>query len=284
MDVNDEEASTNIEDRRGFGIGPVGVGGIGLGGIAVLIIGALMGVDPSQLLGLLQQTSSPAPQPVQQREAPQQDPMEQFVARVLGSTERVWSGVFSEGGRSYRKPHLVLYDGSTPSACGMGRAAMGPFYCPQDERVYLDLSFFRDLQTRFHAPGRFPEAYVVAHEVGHHVQKLMGISDRVDQMRGRVSQAQFNQYSVRLELQADCFAGVWAHDAMDRTHISREDVRQGLDAAAAIGDDRLQRQAQGYVVPESFTHGSSEQRVRWFDRGIESGRVDNCNTFGSSPL
>ncbi len=282
MDFENEEASSNVEDRRG--LGPVGMGGIGLGGIAVLVIGYFLGVDPSQLLGLLQQTSSPAPAPAQQRAAPSPDPMEQFVAKALGSTERVWTRIFADAGQTYRDPHLVLYDGATQTSCGLGRAAMGPFYCPPDERVYLDLAFFRDLRVRFHAPGNFPEAYVIAHEVGHHVQKLLGISRKMEQLREHVSSTEYNRASVRLELQADCFAGVWAHHAMDRAHITQDDIRQGLTAAAAIGDDRLQRESQGYVVPDSFTHGSSEQRVRWFSRGIESGRMEDCNTFSARAL
>src|SRR5512142_2787288 len=240
MEFDDQEASSNVEDRRG--LGGLGVGGIGIGGIIILIVGYFLGVDPSQLLNVAQQVSTPA-QPPAERQGPVTDEMGHFVAQVLGSTESVWTAVFQEQGGEYRKPRLVLYDGSTPSACGMGSAAMGPFYCPQDERVYLDLSFFRDLQTRFHAPGRFPEAYVIAHEVGHHVQKLMGISDKMDQLRGHVSRSEFNQASVRLELQADCFAGVWANHAGNRAHISDQDIEQGLAAASAIGDDRLQRQS-----------------------------------------
>jgi predicted metalloprotease len=211
--------------------------------------------------------------------------MGHFVGQVLRSTERVWTTIFQKSGSAYRDPRLVLYGEVTPSACGMGRAAMGPFYCPQDEKVYLDLSFFRDLRTRFHAPGNFPEAYVIAHEVGHHVQKLTGIFDKMQQMRGRVSQGEYNRASVRLELQADCFAGVWAHHAsQNMARISDADIEQGLNAASAIGDDRLQRQSQGYVVPESFTHGSSAQRVRWFKRGIDSGNVTDCNTFEARSL
>jgi predicted metalloprotease len=205
------------------------------------------------------------------------------VEQVLRSTEQVLGAEFQQRGSEYRQPHLVLYDGATPSACGTGRAAMGPFYCPNDERVYLDLSFFRDLRTRFHVPGNFPEAYVIAHEVGHHVQKLMGTFDRVERARGHVSKAEMNQASVRLELQADCYAGVWANHA-GNARISDQDIQDALTAAAAIGDDRLQRQSQGYVVPESFTHGSSEQRVRWFKRGIESGNPTDCNTFASKAL
>ena len=282
MDFDNEETSANVEDRRG--LGPVGIGGIGLGGLAILVIGYFLGVDPSQLLGLLQQTSSAPPAQVQQRQGPVEDEMGRFVAKALGSTERVWTQLFADAGETYRKPHLVLYDGATQTACGLGRAAMGPFYCPPDERVYLDLSFFRDLRTRFHAPGNFPEAYVIAHEVGHHVQKLLGISRKMGELRGHVSSAEYNRASVRLELQADCFAGVWANHAADRAQITKQDIRQGLNAAAAIGDDRLQRESQGYVVPDSFTHGSSEQRVRWFSRGIDSGRVEDCNTFSAQSL
>jgi uncharacterized protein len=278
----DNEGSSNVEDRRGMG--GLGVGGIGIGGIVILVVGYFLGVDPSQLLNMAQQVSEPSKAVPAQREGPVADEMGHFVAQVLGSTESVWSAVFQQQGAEYRKPHLVLYDGSTPSACGRGSAAMGPFYCPNDERVYLDLSFFRDLQTRFHAPGRFPEAYVIAHEIGHHVQKLTGISDKMDQLRGRVSRGEYNQASVRLELQADCFAGVWANHAGTRAHITDDDIEQGLAAASAIGDDRLQKQSQGYVVPESVTHGSSEQRVRWFKRGIEGGRVTDCNTFATRSL
>jgi predicted metalloprotease len=281
MDFGNQRSSSNVEDRRGMGA--VGVGGLGLGGIAILVIGYFLGVDPSQLLGLAEQVSQPQ-QTAPAREGPVTDPMGRFVSQVLGSTEDVWGQVFEQSGRQYEQPHLVLYDGSTPSACGTGRAAMGPFYCPPDERVYLDLSFFRDLQTRFHAPGQFPEAYVVAHEVGHHVQNLLGISEKVDRMRGRLSRTEMNALSVRVELQADCFAGVWANRAGDRAHITDQDIEQGLAAAAAIGDDRLQRETRGTVVPDSFTHGSSAQRVRWFRRGIESGRVDDCDTFAARSL
>ncbi|HSN19572.1 MAG TPA: neutral zinc metallopeptidase [Usitatibacter sp.] len=282
MEFDNQRASSNVEDRRGMG--PVGIGGIGLGGIAILVIGYFLGVDPAQLLGLAEQVSQPAQTAPATREGPVTDPMGNFVAQVLGSTEDVWTSVFQQSGRDYEKPHLVLYDGSTPSACGLGRAAMGPFYCPGDKRVYLDLSFFRDLQTRFHAPGDFPEAYVIAHEVGHHVQNLLGTSAKLDRVRGHVSRAEMNRLSVRMELQADCFAGVWANHAENRARITDSDIEQGLAAAAAIGDDRLQRESQGYVVPESFTHGTSEERVRWFKRGIESGRISDCDTFGTRSL
>jgi predicted metalloprotease len=284
MEFDNDETSSNVEDRRGLGGVGMGVGGIGLGGIAILVIGYFLGVDPSQLLNMaqeVQQQQAPAPTP---RQGQPDDPMEHFVKQVLLSTERVWGAEFQQRSAEYRQPRLVLYDGSTPSSCGMGRAAMGPFYCPNDERVYLDLSFFRDLQTRFQAPGNFPEAYVIAHEVGHHVQKLTGTFDKVEQARGHVSQAEMNRASVRLELQADCYAGVWANHAGVHARITDQDIENGLTAAAAIGDDRLQRQAQGYAVPESFTHGSSEQRVRWFKRGIESGRIEDCNTFATKQL
>jgi len=285
MDFGNDEGSCNVEDRRGMGGIGLGAGGIGLGGLVILIIGYFLGVDPSQLLNMAQQAEVQQPQATAPaRSGPVTDELGRFVAQVLGSTERVWGEEFRQRGSEYRQPHLVLYDGSTPSACGMGRAAMGPFYCPNDERVYLDLAFFRDLRTRFHAPGDFPDAYVIAHEVGHHVQKLMGTFDRVERARGRVSQAEMNQASVRLELQADCYAGVWANHAGMQAHITDQDIDNGLTAAAAIGDDRLQRQSQGYVVPESFTHGSSQQRVRWFKRGIESGRAEDCNTFSTRAL
>jgi hypothetical protein len=283
MDLGDEEASSNVEDRRG--LGGVGVGGIGLGGIAILVVGYFLGVDPRTLLGVAEQVSQQAPaREAPARATPQADPTEQFVAKVLHSTETVWGATFQRAGSTYRDPRLVLYTGSTPTACGSGRAAMGPFYCPNDEKVYLDLSFFDDLRTRFHAPGNFPEAYVIAHEIGHHVQKLSGTFDRAEALRNRGSRADANRNSVRMELQADCYAGVWANKAGNRARISDADIEQGLAAATAIGDDRLQKQSQGYVVPESFTHGSSAQRVRWFKRGIDTGDVGQCDTFSAAEL
>jgi predicted metalloprotease len=196
--------------------------------------------------------------------------MGQFVAKALGSTEVVWGRIFQQSGSQYRPPTLVLYDGQVRSACGMGQAAMGPFYCPGDEKLYIDLAFFRDLQTRFRAPGDFAQAYVIAHEVGHHVQKLTGTFQKMEAARGRASQAEGNRASVRMELQADCYAGVWGHHAGTMNQLDSGDIAEALNAATAIGDDRLQKQTQGRVVPESFTHGSSEQRVRWFRRGLES--------------
>jgi predicted metalloprotease len=287
MEFNDDNVSSNIEDRRGFGPVGMGVGGLGLGGIAILIIGALLGIDPSTLLNVAQQASPPSQQYTREERAnagPPQDPAGHFAGQVLRSTEQVWGAIFQQSGARYRNPTLVLYDGATPSACGLGRSAMGPFYCPNDEKVYLDTSFFRDLQTRFHVPGNFPEAYVVAHEIGHHVQKLAGTFDRM-QESGRAGAHGASSTSVRMELQADCYAGVWAHHAgQDTARISDQDIEQGLNAASAIGDDRLQRQSQGYVAPDSFTHGSSAQRVRWFKRGIQSGNPADCDTFGAQSL
>ena len=210
--------------------------------------------------------------------------MGQFVSKVLGSTEDVWGRIFEQSASQYRPPTLVLYDGQVPSACGMGQSAMGPFYCPNDEKLYIDLSFYRDLRTRFHAPGDFAQAYVIAHEVGHHVQKLTGSFRKLEQAQGRVSQAEYNRISVRMELQADCYAGVWGQHAGTMKQLDPGDLAEALAAATAIGDDRLQKQTQGRVVPESFTHGTSEQRVRWFKRGMDSGRPKDCDSFSTSAL
>jgi hypothetical protein len=203
---------------------------------------------------------------------------------VLASTEDVWQEVFRQAGSDYPEPKLVLFSDAVRSDCGVGQSAMGPFYCPLDQSVYIDLAFYRDLQARFRAPGDFAQAYVIAHEVGHHVQKVTGIMSRMDQMRGRVSKAEYNQASVRLELQADCFAGVWAHHAGNKSLLDPGDLEEALTAAAAIGDDRMQKRTQGRVVPESFTHGSSAQRVRWFKRGMDTGKVSACDTFAARTL
>lgn len=284
MEFNDDSVSSNVEDRRGMGGIGMGVGGIGLGGIVILIIGALLGVDPASLLSVVEQSSPPPQAQTQSRTPPPDDPQSHFAKQVLLSTERVWGAIFRQSGSTYRNPTLVLYEQGTQTACGTGRSAMGPFYCPNDEKVYLDLSFFREMQTRFHAGGNFPDAYVIAHEVGHHVQKLTGTFDRL-QSSGRAGAHGESSTSVRMELQADCYAGVWAHHAGQGTaNISDQDIKQGLDAAAAIGDDQLQRQSQGRVAPDSFTHGSSAQRVRWFKRGIEGGDPGNCDTFAASSL
>ena len=282
MKLDDQRESGNVEDRRG-GMGAKGT--IGIGTIVIALIAWYFGIDPQAVLDVARVAAPPE----QRQEGPAQgaprDEMSVFVSRVLASTEDTWEGVFREGGTSYRAPKLVLFTGATPSACGTGRAAMGPFYCPGDEKVYIDLSFYRDLRDRFRAPGDFAQAYVIAHEVGHHVQKLLGISAKVDGMRGRMSEAQFNRLSVRTELQADCFAGVWAHRAQrERGLLEPGDLEEGLGAAAAIGDDRLQRQSGGSVVPDSFTHGSSAQRVRWFRTGFDGGSLKACDTFAAREL
>jgi predicted metalloprotease len=277
MKLGDQQASSNVEDRRGIGM--VG-GGLGVGGIVIAIVAYFLGFDPAMVMDVAEQV---APQR-ETRAAPSgapADAMGQFVARVLGSTEVVWGGIFRQSNSQYTPPTLVLYDGQVRSACGLAQSAMGPFYCPGDEKLYIDLAFFRDLRTRFHAPGDFAQAYVIAHEVGHHVQKLTGSLQQTDATRGRVSQVEANRTSVRTELQADCYAGVWGHHAGAMNQLDSGDIAEALDAATAIGDDRLQNQAQGRVVPDSFTHGSSEQRVRWFKRGMDSGRPKDCDTFSS---
>lgn len=278
MRLDDEEQSSNVEDRRGGG---VGAGGLGIGAVVVALVASyFFGVSPSTVLGLLGQ-SSHNNQPVAAHKPPADDRMAVFVAKVLHSTETTWEVLFRESGKHYQQPKLVLFSGSTPTACGAGQAAMGPFYCPGDRQVYIDLAFYQDLKDRFKAPGEFAEAYVIAHEVGHHVQNLLGISGKVHAAQQRAhSKAQANALSVRLELQADCFAGVWGKRADSMRHILEPgELQQALQAATAIGDDKLQQQARGVVVPESFTHGSSEQRVRWFSRGFESGDPQQCDTF-----
>jgi predicted metalloprotease len=250
---------------------PVG-GGIG-GLVLLLLFSALTGTNPVDMI----QTNEPGTEGTTGVSG--DDPQAQFVSVVLKDTEDTWNEIFGQQNADYREPVLVLFSDATQSACGLGQAAMGPFYCPADEKVYLDLSFFRDLETRFGAPGDFAQAYVVAHEVGHHIQTITGLSERVQGARRGLSEREGNQLSVRQELQADCYAGVWGHYAARRGLLDPGDAEEGLRAAAAIGDDRLQRQAQGRVVPESFTHGSSEQRVEWLRRGLENGRLEACNTF-----
>jgi uncharacterized protein len=271
--------SDNIEDRRGLGVPLVAGGGIGT---IILVLAALFfGFDPGAVL----QTDSPNPASEAPATSPRQDDARDFVAVVLADTEDTWAELFRRMNREYRNPKLVLFTGSVQSACGIAGAAVGPFYCPGDHKLYLDLDFFRALRTRFGAPGDFAQAYVVAHEVGHHVQALLGIAGRAPGTEPRADRAGANAGSVRLELQADCFAGVWAHHANRTRQILEEgDLEEALGAAAAIGDDRLQRQAQGRVAPESFTHGSSAQRVRWFKHGFDSGAVDRCDTFRADPL
>lgn len=281
MRWEDGRESDNVEDRRGM---PIGLAGGGVGAIVIVLIAMFFGVDPRALLQQVQQSQPPAANSVQ-RPAGQEDPMKRFVSVVLADTEDTWRELFRNAGRQYVYPKLVLFTGAVQSACGFAQAAVGPFYCPSDQRVYIDLSFYRELRERFHAPGDFAQAYVIAHEVGHHVQNLLGISEKVHAAQLHGSEARGQALSVRLELQADCFAGVWAYHADRTRHILEQgDVEQALNAAAQIGDDRMQMRARGYVSPESFTHGSSEQRVRWFKTGMETGSVKACNTFGSGQV
>lgn len=285
--------SDNVEDRRGDG-GGGGFGGmlggrtIGLGTIALALVGSLIfGVNPLTIINVLSGFGSSAPtvQTTPAQAPPKSDPVASFVSTVLADTEDVWGTLFKQSGANYVKPKLVLYSGRTATACGTGQAAMGPFYCPGDQKVYLDLDFFNTLKRDLGASGEFAEAYVIAHEIGHHVQNQMGITDKVDSMRGRVSERQMNALSVRVELQADCLAGVWANHADKARHILEQgDIERAMDAAAKIGDDALQKRSQGYAVPDSFTHGSSAQRVRWFNTGLQSGSVKACDTFNASSL
>ena len=284
MRWEDERRSDNVEDRRGLPI-PGGIAGGGIGLVVIVVLALIFGVDPRALLqNLPSQSSTPAPAS-QSAQSGQADPMKDFVAAVLGSTEDTWGEVFQRSGMTYEPPRLVLFSGAVQSACGYAQAAVGPFYCPSDRKVYIDLSFYRELKERFQAPGEFAQAYVIAHEVGHHVQNLLGISDKVHAAQARGSQANANALSVRMELQADCLAGVWAANANRERHIlERGDMEAGLNAASQIGDDRMQMRARGYVSPESFTHGSSQQRVRWFKRGLETGSVKECDTFKTAQL
>ena len=277
-----ERQSSNIEDRRGMSAGKVAVGG-GLGTVLILIVALIFGADPRQLLEQL--PSEPSSEVQSSRPAnPEEEELKQFVSVVLAKSEDVWTDVFKQNGRQYREPTLVLFTDQVRSACGMAGAAVGPFYCPGDQKVYIDLSFYEELRRRFNAPGDFAQAYVIAHEVGHHVQNLLGISDRVDAARQRMSEVEANQLSVRLELQADFFAGVFARHVKDQGVLEPGDIEEALNAASAIGDDKIQRQQSGYVVPDSFTHGSSEQRLRWFKRGYDTGDIRQGDTFSARQL
>jgi predicted metalloprotease len=295
MELDDQTESDNVEDRRGdgpvsggYGGGGLNIGSLGIGGVVVVLVAAyFLGINPVALLSGNVQVSAPQPQVQQAPGAVHRDPHKppvdaegRFAAKVLGSTEAVWKAEFTARSRQYQRPTLVLFTGATQTACGTGRSATGPFYCPGDSKVYIDLSFNKLLRDRFKAEGDFAQAYVIAHEVGHHVQNLLGTSAKVEAVRRRSNEKKSNAISVRLELQADCYAGVWAYHAdRDRKQLSAGDVEEALRAATAIGDDALQKQAQGYVAPDSFTHGSSSQRVHWFTRGQQSGRLEDCNTF-----
>ncbi len=278
-----QRQSENIEDRRGMSRGGMAIGG-GLGGIVLLVVAVLLGADPRELLEQLPTQDSSSPTQTSRSITPEEEERKQFVATVLANTEDVWTDVFRQMGRQYREPKLVLFGGRVESACGLAGAAVGPFYCPGDEKVYLDLSFLNELHTRFRAPGDFAEAYVIAHEVGHHIQRVLGTMEKVDAARGRLSEEENNQLSVRLELQADFLAGVWAHYAQKKGVVEAGDMEEALGAASAVGDDRLQREAQGYVVPDSFTHGTSEQRIRWFRKGFETGDMRQGDTFSARSL
>ena len=274
--------SSNIEDRRGMRIGGRGLAGGGIGAIVLALVAMYFGVDPSVVLN---QAGGPAPAEQQVARSPEEERLKEFVSVVLADTEDVWGALFQQSGQPYRQPTLVLFSGAVQSACGFAEAAMGPFYCPGDQKLYLDMRFFDDLAQRHDAPGDFAQAYVVAHEVGHHVQTLLGVSQQVHAARQRAGEVAGNAMQVRMELQADCFAGVWAHHA-DKTRQVLEpgDAEEALAAAAGVGDDRLQRQTRGTVVPESFTHGSSEQRMRWFARGMQTGDPGQCDTFEAAKL
>ena len=288
MDIEGRRQSSNIEDRRGMRPVRTGVG-LSIGGVLFLVVLSFMGVDVRPFLGMAVQQQAPAPQgprpdePYQ--ESPQEASLREMTAVVLADTEDTWKAILPRYGVQYVEPTLVLFSGAVESACGAAESAMGPFYCPSDQKVYIDMSFYDELSSRFGAPGDFAQAYVVAHEVGHHVQNLLGTSQKVHDAQQRSSKAQANALSVRLELQADCYAGVWAKNAaQSRQLLEAGDVEEGLNAASAIGDDRLQKQAQGYVVPDAFTHGSSAQRVQWFRAGLEAGSLEACDTFGAREL
>ena len=277
--------SDNIEDRRGMRVSGKGIAGGGIGAIILALVAMYFGVDPAVVLN---QAGTLAPTQAEQPPAafsPEEEKLKEFMSVVLADTEDVWGTLFQGSGRRYRQPKLVLFSGAVESACGFAEAAMGPFYCPGDQKLYLDMSFFNDLAQRHDAPGDFAQAYVVAHEVGHHVQTLLGVSEQVHAARSRAGEAAGNALQVRMELQADCFAGVWAHHANKQRQILEPgDTEEALAAAAGVGDDRLQKQARGFVVPESFTHGSSEQRMRWFKRGMQRGDPGQCDTFKPAQL
>jgi predicted metalloprotease len=286
MDIRGRRQSSNIEDRRGMRPVRTGVG-LSLGGVLFLVVLSLLGINPLPFLGVATQAPEVQMQESAQpyQESPQETALRELTAVVLADTEDTWSAILPQYGVPYREPTLVLFDGLVQSGCGTAESAMGPFYCPLDQKVYIDMSFYDDLSQRFGAPGDFAQAYVIAHEVGHHVQNLVGTAEKVQAAQQRVGKVEANELSVRMELQADCYAGVWAHHAArSRQLLEAGDVEEGLNAASAIGDDRLQRMSQGRVVPDAFTHGSSEQRVRWFRKGLEAGTLEACDTFSARQL
>ena len=288
MKLDDERESDNVEDRRGSSSG-VGIGGLGVGGVVIALVASyFLGIDPSTLLNVAQQVTGPATQGPSKPIDPARDPdaaLKSEMRKILAKTEDNWGQMFNQMGRQYQKPTLVLYSGRTSTACGAGEAAMGPFYCPGDQKVYLDMAFFREMEQRFKVGGDFARAYVIAHEIGHHVQKLTGITDKTDAMRERLSKKDYNKISVRVELQADCFAGAWANHANKaKPFLDPGDVDEALKAANAIGDDMLQKQSRGVVVPDSFTHGTSAQRVHWFKTGFDTGSLKACDTFAAREL
>lgn len=284
MRWEDDRRSDNVEDRRGMGVSRKVMGG-GIGTVIIVLIALYFGIDPSALLDLGTTTKVDAPSSVSPQRPADEERLAHFVSVVLADTEDTWHELFRKSGKEYREPKLVLFSQAVDSACGFAQSAMGPFYCPRDQKVYIDLQFYRDLKERFHAPGEFAQAYIIAHEIGHHVQNLMGISAKVQRLQQSAGKVQANNLSVRLELQADCLAGIWGYHANRTKKILEDgDIEAALRAASSIGDDRLQKQAQGYIVPESFTHGSSDQRVRWFRRGIETGDLAQCNTFKTNTL
>lgn len=295
MKLDGQRESDNVEDVRGMGGGgrrlPVGGRGMGIGTIVIALVASyVLGINPMTVLNMLSGgggavSQAPMPSPDQRTTPGQPDPASRFVSQVLATTEDVWHAQFTQRGAQYKPPVLQIFRDSTSTACGEGQAAMGPFYCPADHKVYIDLGFYDTLRERLGAPGDFAQAYVIAHEVGHHVQNLQGTSAKLDQMRRQMSEVQYNAMSVRLELQADCYAGIWAHDTQSAKQLMEQgDLEEALNAAAQIGDDALQHKSQGRVAPESFTHGTSEQRMRWFKRGFDSGDMAQCNTFTREPV
>jgi uncharacterized protein len=274
--------SSNVEDRRGMSPKGKGIVGGGIGTIAIALVVLLLGGDPTSIIQNVQSpdqsTGSNYTETAEDKE------LAQFVSVVLAETENVWHAIFKEKGSTYREPKLVLFSGQVQSACGVAGASTGPFYCPGDEKLYIDLSFYDELQKRFKAPGDFAMAYVIAHEVGHHIQNLTGVMDKMNKLRSQLSEEEYNKYSVRVELQADFYAGIWAHYTEQQALLESGDLEEALNAASAVGDDNIQKQAQGYVVPESFTHGTSQQRKKWFYKGFTSGDIDQGDTFSARDL